>query len=335
MTQLRTASALAFVLALAATALSGCAVQKNDESNEFQEALPEQGSVNVDGPDRARADMGAQSGTFGTRAGGASSDPAFWYSFTRDVRDGVTVVTAVVLVSVWAIVHTEPSELDEDHAVWGPYEGDALDPARYRLKMDRIGEHHFRYVLEGQKKSGGAYLSVLDGDGYSRASDSHGDGQFVLDLGNAKLLDPGRHPNDSGTVTIVHELPQDIGRRRDALPRTIIATVAPDGEASLTITSSAHEDHTGELDVTAHADIDDTETTALEDVSVVSRWLSTGAGRADVGISGGDLPAAGLAGVTAVECWGTDFARVFYTDSAGIKPTEGSAAECAFETAPH
>lgn len=333
MTQLRTASALAFVLA--ATALSGCAVQKDGESNEFQEALPEQGSVNIDGPDAARADMSAQSATFGTLASGAATDPAFWYSFTRDVRDGVNVVTAVVLVSVWAIVHTEPSELDEDHAVWGPYEGDALDPARYRLQVDRIGEHHFRYVLEGQKKSGGEYLTVLDGDGYSRASASHGDGQFVLDLGNAKVLDPGRHADDSGTVTIVHDLPEDIGRRRDALPRTILATVAPDGEASLSITSKAHEDHTGELDVTAHADIDDTETTALEDVSVVSRWLSSGAGRADVGISGGDLPAAGLAGVTAVECWGTDFGRVFYSDSAGIAPTEGNASECAYEAPAH
>jgi hypothetical protein len=333
MTQLRTASALAFVLA--ATTLSGCAVQKDDGSNEFQEALPEQGSVNVDGPDGARADMGAQSATFGTLADGAASDPAFWYSFTRDVRDGVNVVTAVVLVSVWAIVHTEPSELDEDHAVWGPYDGDALDPARYRLTMERIGDHHFRYVLEGQKKSGGEYLAVLDGDGYSRASASHGDGQFVLDLGNAKLLDPSRHADDSGKVTIAHELPADIGRRRDALPRTITATVAPEGEASLTITSSAHEDHTGELALTAHADIDDGHATALEDVSVTSRWRSTGAGRADVGISGGDLPAAGLQGVTAIECWGTDFARVFYSDSAGINPTEGNASECAYDAPGH
>jgi len=333
MTQLRTTSVLAFVLA--ATALSGCAAQKNDEPSEFQEALPVQSSVSIDGPDGVRTDMGAQSATLGAMAGGAATDPAFWYTFTRDVRDGVNVVTAVVLVSVWAIVHTEPSELDEDHAVWGPYDGDALDPARYRLIVDRIGEHHFHYVLEGQKKSGGEYLSVLDGDGYSRASDSHGDGQFVLDLENAKLLDPSRHADDSGKVTIVHELPADVGRRRDALPRTITATVAPEGEASLTITSRAHEDHTGELEVTAHADIDDSHATLLEDVSVVSRWRSTGAGRADVGISGGDLPAAGLSAVTAVECWGPDFARVFYSDSASTQPTEGSAAECAYDAAPH
>lgn len=331
MTKLRLVSPLAF--ALAATALGGCA--PNDDSNEFQEAIPEQGSVNVDGPDGARADMSTQAGTFGTMASGAASAPAFWYGFTRDLRDGVNAVTAGVLVSVWAVVHLDPTEVSDDHAVWGPYDGDALDPARYRLTVTRLEPRHFRYLLEGQKKSGGDYLNVLDGDGYGRASASHGDGQFVLDLDNAKAVDPTKHTNDSGQVTIVHDLPPDIGRVRDALPRTITATVAPAGEASVDITSLAHEDHTGELDVVAHVDIDDSHATALEDVNVVSRWRSTGAGRADIGISGGDLPAEGLEGVTAVECWGSDFARVYYTDSAGIKPTEGDAAECVYTAPSH
>ncbi len=327
MPKLRYAAPLAFVLAT--TGLSACSLQKA-ETNEFQEALPEQGSVNVDGPDAARADMSTAAGMRGTLADGASSEPAYWYTFTRDVRDGVNAVTAVVLVSVWVVVHTNPSELDDDHAVFGPYEGDALDPARYRLTVTRIGDHHFRYVLAGQEKSGGDYLNVLDGDGYSRASDQHGQGQFVLNLDNAKILDPSRHQNDSGTVTIVHDLPPNIGQVADALPRTITATVSPAGEASLDITSNAHTDHTGELDVTAHADIDPSHMTALEDVTVVSRWQATGAGRADVGISGGDLPAAGLDSVNAVECWGTDFARVYYMDSANIQPTTGSVAECVY-----
>jgi hypothetical protein len=327
MTKLRYASPLAFVLA--ATALSACSAQKQ-ETNEFEEALPEQGSVNVDGPDGARADSSTAAGMRGTLADGGTSDPAFWYSFTRDVRDGVNAVTAVVLVSVWVVVHTEPSELDDDHAVFGPYEGDALDPARYRLTVLRIGDHHFRYVLDGQEKSGGDYLTVLDGDGYSRASEHHGDGQFVLNLTNAKTLDPSRHANDSGTVTIVHDLPPDVGLRPDALPRTITATVTPEGEASLSIASFAREDHTGEIDLSAHVDIDPSHMTALEDVTVTSRWQATGAGRADINISGGDLPQAGFDQVTAVECWGTDFSRVYYTDSAGLQPTAGSPSECVY-----
>jgi hypothetical protein len=327
MTQLRYACPLAFVLAV--TALTGCSVEKQD-TNEFQEALPEQGSMNLDGPDGAHADSTTAAGMRGTLADGASTAPAYWYTFTRGVRDGVNAVTAAVLVSVWVVVHGEPSELDEDHAVFGPYEGDALDPARYRLTVLRIEDHHFRYLLEGQQKSGGGYLSVLDGDGYSRASEQHGDGKFVLNLTNAKLLDPSRHANDSGSVTIVHDLPPDVGAVPDALPRTITATVTPESEASLSITSLARLDHTGEIDVTAHADIDPSHATALEDVKVTSRWQATGAGRADIDISGGDLPQAGFDEVTAVECWGSDFSSVYYTDSAGLKPTAGSVSECVY-----
>ncbi|HTQ05436.1 MAG TPA: hypothetical protein VMI54_16345 [Polyangiaceae bacterium] len=327
MPKLRYAAPLAFVLA--STGLPACSLQKA-ETNEFQEALPEQGSVNVDGPDSMQADMSTAAGTRGTLADGATSTPAYWYSFTRDVRDGVNAVTAVVLVSVWVVVHTDPSELDADHAVFGPYDGDSLDPARYRLTVTRIGDHHFRYVLAGQEKSGGDYLNVLDGDGYSLASGLHGQGQFVLNLDNAKTLDPSRHENDSGTVTIVHDLPANVGQVPDALPRTITATVSPAGQASLDITSFAHVDHTGEIDLTAHTDIDPSHTTALEDVTLVSRWQATGAGRADIGISGGDLPAAGLDAVNAVECWGPDFSSVYYTDSANIQPTTGSPAECVF-----
>jgi hypothetical protein len=35
--------------------------------------------------------------TLGT---GGSDEPAYWYTFTRDVRDGVNLVTGAVLVSV-------------------------------------------------------------------------------------------------------------------------------------------------------------------------------------------------------------------------------------------
>lgn len=327
MPKLRYAAPLAFVLAT--VGLPACSAQKA-ETNEFQEALPEQGSVNLDGPDGTHADTSTAAGMRGTLADGGASDPAFWYSFTRDVRDEVNAVTAVVLVSVWVVVHTDPSALDEQHAVFGPYDGDALDPARYRLTVTRIGEHHFRYVLAGQKKGGGDYLDVLDGDGYSRASAQHGKGQFRLNLDNAKTLDPSRHADDSGVATIVHDLPANIGQVPDALPRTIRATLEDAGDASLDITSYAHVDHTGEIDLTAHTDIDPSQTTALEDVTVVSRWQAGGAGRADIGVSGGDLPAAGLDALTAVECWGSDFSRVYYTDSANTQPTTGSASECVY-----
>jgi hypothetical protein len=70
--------------------------------------------------------------------------------------------------------------------------------------------------------------------------------------------------------------------------------------------------------------------TALETLTLRSRWLDNGSGRADARIAGGDL---GALQATASECWDTMFRRVFYTDSAGFASTEGLQTSCAFATA--
>jgi hypothetical protein len=115
------------------------------------------------------------------------------------------------------------------------------------------------------------------------------------------------------------------------LPRIITAEVYPAGEQWLTVTSTANEDNTGSLDTNAFVDIDETKLTAPEDVHILSRWQADGAGRADITIAGGDLPAT-IDVVEAVECWGTDFSRVYYDDSVDFAPTEGDATACAYDT---
>ncbi|HEX6273911.1 MAG TPA: hypothetical protein VFZ53_12775 [Polyangiaceae bacterium] len=321
-----------FVSGLALAFLGGCSLESTGEVDQFREALPSADSVAVDGPETTRTGDRSASGVRGalTATPGAPA-PAYFYTFTRDVRDGVNVVTAAILVTVGFVVHTEPTTVERDRAVWGPYDGDALDPVAWRLTVTRIEDHHYRYVVEGRRKSDktGRFLAVLEGDGYDRQSPSHGDGTFVLDLDNSKLLDPSRHEADSGTVTIVHDLSRDIGRRIDALPRTITATVAPKTGEFLVIGSVANTDRTGSLDVTAVVDIDDVKDGVNEDVAIASRWRATGAGRADITIAGGSLTNE-VSEVDATECWGEDFARVFYSDSIDSKPTEGDETLCAY-----
>jgi hypothetical protein len=321
------------VSGLALALASGCTLEKTEDVDQFREAVPAADAVAVDGPDSSGTS--ARKAAAGARGeltpGPDAAAPAYWYTFTRNVRDGVNVVTAAILVTVSFVVHTEPSSVSEDEAVWGPYEGDALDPVTWRLTVTRIGDHHYRYVVDGRRKAdrGGRFISVLTGDGFDRLSPSHGDGEFTLDLDNARRLDPSRHADDAGTVTIEHDLPRDIGRRVDALPRFITATVnAPTGE-SLVIGSTANTDHTGSLGVTAVVDIDDVKDGVNEDVSIASRWRATGAGRSDITIAGGSLPA-DLPVVNATECWGEDFSRVYYGDSIDFAPTEGDPNLCAY-----
>lgn len=316
-------------LPLFTVVVAACTLEKEDAADEYREAVPKAAAVSVDGPASSSGSLETAASSRGALAVGA--EPARWYRFTRDLRDGVNGVTAVILGSVAWVIHTEPTEIGEGKAVWGPYPADGLEPVSWRLTVTRIEEHHYRYVLDGRPKastSDADFLPVLDGDGYGKRSELHGDGSFVVNLDNAKRLDPSRHERDSGTLRIEHDLPRDISRHLGALPRFIIADVTPEGGAWLSVTSSAFEDGTGALDLSGVVDIDDTGT-AAEDVSIESRWQRTGAGRSDIGISGGDVPAA-FSPATAAECWGEDFARVYYESSFEDPASEGDPEACAY-----
>jgi hypothetical protein len=324
--------------ALAIHLLSGCALQKKDDADEFRDAVPQSEAVSLSGPDNG-------SGSTATAAappprGELSTTPsptpyAKWYGFTRDERDGVNAVTADILGSVWLIIQSEPSAVAQDSATWGPYT-DALDPATYRFRATRVAQDEYDYVLEGRPKastSDADYQAVLTGHGYGKPHPLHGQGTFTIDLDVAKALDPYKHPDDSGSVGVSYALPHDFSENLGALPRTISATVTPQGDAHYTVKSAANVDHTGRIDVQAHVDIDPSMMTKLEDVTVISRWDDTGAGRADITISGGDLPASTPV-VNAVECWGTDFMEDYYLDSVGFAPSAGALNACVYVTPP-
>lgn len=337
----RTITAISCWLGSAAL-LPGCMLEKQDDGEEFREAVPQREAIVVAGPE---TDADAQSATQSTSLSGAlgrhtqasrplgRADYAKWYGFTRAVRGGVNAVTAWVLGSVWAIVHLPPTSVKDGEAIWGPYT-DALDPVTYRFRITRVAEAEYDYVLEGRPKastSDADFRVVLKGHGFGKQHDEHGEGEFTIDLSTARELDPFGRDKDSGTVRIVHRLPRDL-ESAAALPRTIRAEVTPDPEVdreSYTVDSVANEDGTGTLDVVAKSDVDESKATALEDVTVSSRWRKDGAGRADITISGGDIPAdPGV--VTAVECWGADFARSFYTDTVSFEEAVGEASACVY-----
>jgi hypothetical protein len=330
----------ATVLSVCATCLPACTLGNQDGADEFREAVPMREAVTVAGPDSdaaadaSTASIGSTRATLATKPAGRP-EYAKWYGFTRVVRGGVNAVTAWVLGSAWLIVHSEPSAVEDGEATWGPYT-DALEPVSYRFRVTRIAHAEYDYVLEGRPKastSDNDYRAVLKGHGYGKRNAKHGEGEFTIDLDAARALDPFAHQNDSGTVHVVHHLPHDFAVG-DALPRSIVAAVVPDpavNPESFTVTSNANEDGTGSLHVVANADIDDTKLTQLEDVVIDSRWQADGAGRADILISGGDIPAdPGPVTVSAVECWGTSFARSYYADSLSLAPTEGEASACVY-----
>jgi len=328
-------------IALGLTTISllsaGCTIQPSDNDvSEYRQALPQADHVRVAGPEAEGAGSTKNTNTAagaGLLADGSEPtvDVARWYLFTRNVRDGVNAVTGVILGSLWFVVHTRPTEVGSDYAEWGPYT-DSLDPVAYRLRVDRVAEDEYEYRLDGRPKASTSeddYRTVLSGKGYGRPHALHGDGFFTIDLDVARALDPGKHAKDSGRITITHDLTRSPDRRLRALPRTIVAELDPEGEPFLTITSTAAEDGSGEIEIDALADTDASGTTALEDLAMQSRFRADGAGRADVTVANGDVPA-DIGAVTLTECWGTDFTRVYYSDTIELNPTEGDATACAF-----
>jgi hypothetical protein len=331
----RTRSHLALLVTATAIAAPACTLEKSDDVSEYRDALPEASNVRVAGPEAESGGERTQTGAFASLlADGAApaQGTAQWYRFTRNVRDGVNLVTAGVLGSVWYVVHTRPTTVGENYAEWGPYT-DALDPVTWLLRVERVSDHEYDYRLQGRPRASDSdddYLTVLEGTGYGKADSRHGDGHFTVDLDAQRTLDPDRHENDSGTVTIIHDLPASIGRKLGALPREITAIIDPPDDSELTIVSNANEDGTGQLDVSGRVDVDESKDTAIEDVAILSRFRADGSGRADVVIAAGDVPAS-IGAVSISECWGSDFSRTYYTDSVESAPTEGDVSACVYD----
>jgi hypothetical protein len=112
--------------------------------------------------------------------------------------------------------------------------------------------------------------------------------------------------------------------RAGASPTTASVDVHVKGYTNITVT---HEkDGGGSVKIDALADMDWTKKTRLEEIDLDSRWNASGAGRAEVVMSGGDLTQT----VKATECWSTTFARSYYEDTVGFQETEGDVKSCAF-----
>jgi hypothetical protein len=123
-------------------------------------------------------------------------------------------------------------------------------------------------------------------------------------------------------VKIAHQL-------REA-PAVISVELRPTANPTWTDIKVTHNaDRSGAVDISAYGDIEDIKDGNLEDIVMHSRWAETGAGRADVQISGGNMPSL----VKASECWAPTFVRTYYTDNVSYQPTEGDPAACVFAVA--
>ena len=296
-----------FLTASCVLSLVAC-VKQDDPPRDIDRALPTSEQVSIKLPDSTARTVGQLAG---------------WYVATRDVTRTFNGGSAWVLTLIHTIVRFPVTTIDGDTYTWGPWSG-ALDPAEYKLDVRVVGDGTYSYQLSGRSKTaaGAQFEVVIDGTADPRAGELQGSGEFLIDFDAGKRVNPIDSGDARGSVDVRYDLAQ---RHLDL---AILSTDALGQPVQADYAYNQAADGGGDMvfDLSGNAGGGP----ALETVTLRSRWLASGAGRADARVAGGDL---GQIQATASECWDTLFRRVFYADSVSLSPAEGSEAACAYATA--
>ncbi|MBK9034276.1 MAG: hypothetical protein IPL61_23930 [Myxococcales bacterium] len=299
---------LTLAVAAAATLCTAACVQQDDGVHPVAKVLPTANDVRIKLPDSAGQAMAAV------------GDTAQWYVTTRDLTRTLNGGTAFVLVLVHTIVQFPPTSVDGATAVWGPHH-EALDPAEWRLTVTELADGTYAWHLDGRNRADAAnpFETLIDGN-----AGGDGTGAFQMDFDAAERVNP-RENDGAGQLGVTY----DLGARQ--LDMDVDKLELRNGGMTpvhYDYTYGEAADGAGDMVFGIYGDTDDAGDLP-EEVTLHSRWLATGAGRADARFRNGDLTVE----VTASECWDTSFGRVYYGDSASWLPTEGAVEACAYADA--
>jgi hypothetical protein len=309
----------------------GCTLQTG--ADRFREPIPQESDAALSVPGSRVSGSSMQSAQVGSlrlqgngTSGTGGTGYATFYEFTRDVADGVDWATVAVLGAVAAVTSAPPTTIDSQRAVWGPGRGNALDPVSWKLTVTESPAGGYDYVVDGRphlSTSDADWRAILTGHGYDKTSANHRSGHFEIDRDALRALDPVTNAS-TGSVTVDYDARE--------YPATIAANVTTnDGTGSFfDVTVTHQQDGSGQVAIKALGDISTPKDGINENVAETSRWNTTGAGRADVEMTGGDLK---TTQVLASQCWSNAFVQTYYSDNVDYQPTAGDPSTCAFSQA--
>lgn len=297
---------------VAASLLVGCVVTK-EEDTPIVDALPTAESVQIKLPLATARSIGRL---------------ADYYVLTRQVTRDLNAGAAWVLILVHTIVQFPATDVDGDVYTWGPWSGGALDPAEWRLVVVANEDGTYDWDLEGRSKTTPAdgFIGVITGHAEPGDRPHRGSGTFTIDFDAGERVNPIENSPDNGRIDVTYDLENQGGTNASV-------TMHAEGIDSLgnpgafDYAYAENEDGSGDFQFALEGDLDESGS-AAEQALIRSRWLASGAGRADAELSSGDL---GDIEVEASECWDEQFRRTYYADSVEFAPTEGDPASCAFD----
>jgi hypothetical protein len=307
----------------------GCDAQTTQE-DEFRDGLPSKQMVQVKEPGGSSG-QGLESDE---RSALAKGDRSEFYTFTRGATVIVNGGTAFVLNLLEEITKHPPTTLQGDVAVWGPHT-DALSPNTWKLTVTQTDENAYSYKLEGKGKSeaDSSFKTILSGT-HSIAVDAQGNrlrdfgsGNMQLDWDAAQTLP--EHDNNIGTLAIRYSRPdaQSVVTV-DANFRNVKDDERPGTRVNADYLYKETPGAGGEFDFGLSKNFDEpgSNRPGIERLTIKSRWAQSGAGRADVKITGGDF---GFADARINECWDANFASQYLEASwVTTGPLYGTVAAC-------
>lgn len=274
---------------------------------DFRSGIPSKDMVELKVPESSA--QGLQAGEIGdaktsNALQGQRSDA---YVLTRAATTLVNGGTLWVLGVLGSITEQTPTSQSGNTAVWGPG-SDALSPNTYKLTVVDQQDGSYAYVLQGKAKEAPdtAFVNLISGT-HTPTSRHLGHGAFLIDWDAAATL-PEHNANDIGSATIAYGNDGDdhvVG----VLARFEGVRDQDTGErVNASYAYAARPGVGGGFAFGIRKNINPAEGTTLENFTIQSRWLQSGAGRSDAQVSGGDL---GSGQATFNECWDTSFNSQF------------------------
>lgn len=313
------------ILGLATTALLATACGRD-----FRAGLPTKEMVQVEFPQSSSQGLQADGELSNAKVSNAlQGQLSDGYVLTRSATGMVNGGALAVVRLIKAITDNPPTSSAGNTAVWGPGH-DTLSRNTYRLTVVNTHGNEYAYKLEGRANEApdSAFVPLLTGS-HVATSETVGHGGFLLDFdaaatlpehdGNVGSVEIGYgNDGDGGAVGVLarfeNVLDQDTGARVNA--NYAYASVPNVG---------------GAFEFAVRKNLNPNEGTTLENFTIKSRWLSSGAGRSDAQVSGGDL---GANQATWNECWDTSFLSQFLAVSYDTTAGYGTeSANCAIQGA--
>jgi hypothetical protein len=255
----------------------------------------------------------------------ADKEWSTFYLWTAEVTEDVNWMAGIVLYWVDTITTQYPPSYVNDErseAIWGPWTEGPLDPVQTQLRVNHdLDSDAYTWGFERWPKDQDADsgVSVVTGEIDPGATREVSSGRFVVDFDSIHEMDPTEEA--TGEFAVEYEI------GTDGVSGT--AMFADFGPTNIDAAYAYQQTYGGEgsMDLMVDSDLDPSMGAGLsEQLTMHSRWMADGSGRADVMVRGGDL---GEQVGYATECWNSSFEAVYYAeDHTGFE--EGDPSLCAF-----